>query len=106
MSPILSIYLDLVRVTAAQMVVLYHTSFDCFGGAWLRPIFGNTGAPGVIIFFVLSGFVIAWATETKERSFDVYMVNRLARLWSVAIPALALTYVADSIGLAIYPDIR
>jgi peptidoglycan/LPS O-acetylase OafA/YrhL len=105
MTPAFSIYLDLVRVTAAVLVLLYHASFDRFGGAWLQPAFARAGSPGVMIFFVLSGFVIAWVTATRERSFQVYIVNRLARLWSVAIPALIMTAVVDAIGRTAYPEI-
>jgi peptidoglycan/LPS O-acetylase OafA/YrhL len=101
MSPALSVYLDLVRATAALLVLLYHASNNEFGGAWLQRGFSHTGTPGVIIFFVLSGFVISWAVATKEKTFRVFIVNRLARLWSVAVPALALTFVADQIGSAI-----
>jgi peptidoglycan/LPS O-acetylase OafA/YrhL len=105
MSPALSVYLDLVRATAALLVLLYHASNNEFGGAWLQRGFSHTGTPGVIIFFVLSGFVISWAVATKEKTFRVFIVNRLARLWSVAVPALALTFAADQIGSAIYPQI-
>jgi len=105
LSPGLSIYLDLVRVTAALLVLFYHASNNEFGGAWLQRAFSHTGTPGVIIFFVLSGFVISWTAATKEKTFKVFIVNRLARLWSVALPALALTFVADRIGYAVYPQI-
>jgi hypothetical protein len=91
----LSIYLDLMRVLAALLVLLFHTSFDRVGGAWLHPIFqdrgdvfAQAGSAGVIVFFVLSGFVISWTAATKERTFESYIVNCLARLWSVVIPAL------------------
>jgi peptidoglycan/LPS O-acetylase OafA/YrhL len=104
MTPGLSIYLDLVRV-AALLVLLFHASYDRFGGNWLRPAFADSGQPAVIMFFVLSGFVIAWTADVKERTFNVYIVNRMARLWSVAVPALALTLFADKIGLAIDPKI-
>jgi peptidoglycan/LPS O-acetylase OafA/YrhL len=105
MTPAFSVYLDLVRATAALLVLLYHASNDEFGGQWLKHAFSHTGTPGVIIFFVLSGFVISWTAATKEKDFKVFIINRLARLWSVAIPALVLTYVADRIGYAIYPQI-
>jgi peptidoglycan/LPS O-acetylase OafA/YrhL len=105
MTPVFSVYLDLVRAAAALMVLLYHASNDEFGGRWLKHAFSHTGTPGVIIFFVLSGFVISWTAATKEKDFKVFIINRLARLWSVAIPALALTYIADRIGYAIYPQI-
>jgi peptidoglycan/LPS O-acetylase OafA/YrhL len=106
MTPAFSVYLDFVRATAALLVLFYHAATNVeLGGAWLRPAFAHTGTPGVIIFFVLSGFVIAWAADTKEKTFKVFIINRLARLWSVVIPALAVTYIADQIGFAIYPQV-
>ena len=106
MTPAFSIYLDLVRGTAALLVLFYHAATNVeLGGAWLRPAFAHTGTPGVIIFFVLSGFVISWATDTKEKTFQVFIINRLARLWSVVIPALVVTFIADQIGFAIYPQV-
>jgi peptidoglycan/LPS O-acetylase OafA/YrhL len=105
MTPAFSVYLDLVRATAALLVLFYHASNDEFGGLWLKRAFSHTGTPGVIIFFVLSGFVISWTAATKERDFKVFIINRLARLWSVAIPALVVTYFADKVGFAIYPQI-
>ena len=105
MTPAFSIYLDLIRAAAALLVLLYHASNNEFGGAWLQRAFSHAGTPGVIVFFVLSGFVIAWTAETKERTLNVFMINRLARLWSVVIPALALTFIADRIGYALHPQI-
>ncbi len=69
MTPAFSVYLDLVRATAALLVLFYHAATNIeLGGAWLRPAFAHTGTPGVIIFFVLSGFVITWASDTKEKT--------------------------------------
>jgi peptidoglycan/LPS O-acetylase OafA/YrhL len=106
MTPAFSIYLDMVRASAALMVLFYHAATnEELGGAWLRPAFAHTGTPGVIIFFVLSGLVITWATDTKEKTFKVFIINRLARLWSVVIAALIVTYMADEIGNAIDPHV-
>ena len=106
MTPALSVYLDLVRATAALLVLFYHAATNNeLGGTWLRPVFAHTGTPGVIIFFVLSGFVITWAADTKEKTLKVFFINRLARLWSVVIPALAVTFLADEIGYKIYPQV-
>lgn len=86
MDPILSIYLDLIRVGAAIVVALSH--------AWpvLFPHFPLPfpGHQAVIVFFVLSGFVIAYTTDRKDRTLKIYMANRLSRLWSVIIPALLI----------------
>ena len=102
-----SIYLDLVRATAALSVLLFHAAGKEFGGRWLQPWVGSSGTLGVIAFFVLSGFVISYTADTKETEFGVYIVNRLARLWSVVIPALVLTVAADFIGrhvnASVYP---
>ena len=106
MTPALSVYLDLVRASAALMVLFYHAATnDELGGTWLRPAFAHTGTPGVIIFFVLSGFVITWAADAKEKTLKVFFTNRLARLWSVVIPALAVTFLADEIGTKIDPQV-
>ncbi|MGC1409288.1 MAG: acyltransferase [Acetobacteraceae bacterium] len=83
-SPPLSLYLDLTRFTAALLVVLAH--------AWLvllptHPLHWP-GPAAVIVFFVLSGFVIAYVTDGHDRTLADFTLNRLSRLWSVALPAL------------------
>ncbi len=40
------------------------------------------------MFFVLSGFVIAYVTDGHDRTLADFTLNRLSRLWSVALPAL------------------
>jgi peptidoglycan/LPS O-acetylase OafA/YrhL len=58
---------------------------------------GGLGAEAVDVFFVLSGFVIGYATDSRERTPLTYAINRLARIYSVAIPALAATFILDGI---------
>lgn len=91
-----SIYLDFIRVCAALLVVAYHAHRYTPG---ILP-FTSFGHDAVVIFFVLSGYVIAYVTATRERTLVRYAVSRLARLMSVVVPALALTVVADAIGRA------
>ena len=55
------------------------------------------------MFFVLSGFVIAWVSDTRERTLEEYGLSRVARLFSVIIPAFVLTAVLDRIGTAVDP---
>jgi peptidoglycan/LPS O-acetylase OafA/YrhL/protein-tyrosine-phosphatase len=62
------------------------------------------GHEAVIIFFVLSGYVIAYARDIKERTLTHYTVARAARIYSVVLPALFLTGVLDYIGYAIHPE--
>jgi len=96
-----AIYLDAVRFLSAATVFIYHLSYSGFGGRWIPR--GDFGIDAVMVFFVLSGFIIAYTAE-RERTFAVFMTNRLARLWSVVVPALILTFAADTIGRSINPN--
>ena len=95
-----SLYLDFVRFLSAAIVFVFHLSYRGFGGVWI-PL--HIGGDAVMVFFVLSGFIISYTAE-REPTLAVFMTARLARLWSVAIPALALTFAADKIGNLINPD--
>ena len=65
----------------------------------------QNGQDYVVIFFVLSGFVITWSVDRKkEYHFGQYLFDRLIRLWSVVIPALALGLVLDYFGRSIHPQ--
>jgi peptidoglycan/LPS O-acetylase OafA/YrhL len=59
---------------------------------------GGYGNTAVIIFFVLSGYVIAYVTSTPERSVAAYAISRVSRLYSVVLPALLLTFACDLLG--------
>ncbi|MDT8375488.1 MAG: acyltransferase [Mariprofundaceae bacterium] len=96
MSGAMSLYLDLVRFLAAVTVFMTHAAFERFGGSGLA--IGNHAHEAVMVFFVLSGFVIAYVVDQKEKTFRHYTVNRMARLYSVALPALLLVAVFDLIG--------
>lgn len=48
------------------------------------------GHDAVVVFFVLSGFVISHAVNRPSATLGTYAVHRLARIWSVSIPALLL----------------
>ncbi|MGO9681939.1 MAG: acyltransferase family protein [Beijerinckiaceae bacterium] len=87
-----SLYLDVVRPVAALVVLLSHVGDNL---SFLAP----AGVQAVDVFFVLSGFVIAHVSGSRERDFRVYFISRAARIYSVAIPALILTAILDSIGL-------
>lgn len=104
MPVILSLYLDLIRFLAAAGVLFEHISSKPItsGVFWWR--LGNYGATGVIIFFVLSGYVIAYVSSTRENSLGSYFSSRISRLYSVVLPALILTFALDSVGMFINPD--
>lgn len=93
----LSAYLDLMRVICAVLVVLSHLGHGHLVGGYLWP-FTAVGSEAVMAFFVLSGFVIALVTDKREQTVAVYAAARLARLYSVIIPAMLLTLVLDAAG--------
>jgi peptidoglycan/LPS O-acetylase OafA/YrhL len=96
-----SIYLDLVRLSAAVLVYFSHVNRPWLLDEWL-PL-GEYGPSSVVVFFVLSGFVIAYVTDTRERDWRVYVAARLSRLYSVALPALVLTVALDAVGRQLMP---
>lgn len=61
----------------------------------------------VIAFFALSGYLVGGSTFAAMRarrfSWLDYGVARLSRLWTVLVPALALTALLDFIGAALAP---
>jgi peptidoglycan/LPS O-acetylase OafA/YrhL len=98
-----SLYLDLVRFAAALTVFLSHYGTSHFTGGrfyQMQPY----GPQAVDVFFVLSGFVISHATDRRENGPRRYIISRMARLYSVAGPALLLTLVLDTAGSALHPD--
>jgi peptidoglycan/LPS O-acetylase OafA/YrhL len=98
-----SIYLDLLRFLAACLVVVYHSNSRMIVESILP--FSSYGHSAVIIFFVLSGFVIAYATDTKEHDARAYWSSRLSRVWSLAVPAVLLAPLLDLIGKSLAPEL-
>lgn len=98
-----SLYLDAVRFAAAVLVAIYHSNFRFLVE---EPIAAaGLAHSAVITFFVLSGFVIAHVTSTKETTARSYAVSRIARIYSVAVPALIITMAVDTAGQALRPEI-
>jgi len=100
MTNALSLYLDALRFGAAFTVFLSHYGKFTGGLFWQMQPYGWTA---VLVFFVLSGFVIAWVTEARERTLEEYALSRVARLYSVILPAFIITAVLDHIAMAIDP---
>ena len=101
-----SLYLDLLRVIAAFLVFFSHLGYQRFTGGdlfWIRNL--NLGSDAVILFFVLSGFVMAFSTTIKHRTLSDYTISRSARLYSVVVPAILFMILADSIGRYINPGV-
>lgn len=99
-----SLYLDIVRFVAALAVFLDHLSSKPFTENVLFHAFGLYGQLAVIVFFVLSGYVIAFVTATKELDAKSFFVARVSRIYSVVILALILTLLLDNIGMIFNGD--
>lgn len=99
MNPALSLYLDLLRFLAALAVFVFHVGY--ISGhriAWLS----DWGSHAVLVFFVLSGLVISHVSAARRDGLAEFMIARLARLWSVMLPALLLTLLLDLAGQALH----
>lgn len=90
----LSAYLDLLRFTAASAVLLGHMEQDGLYMRWLPLSWFSHEA--VMIFFVMSGFIIYSSTVRSARTWADYAAARLSRVYSVALPAVAF-----SVGLGL-----
>lgn len=105
MSRGLSAYLDALRVFAAFVVLISHLAYPNFtDGVYLFVRELNLGSDAVVVFFVLSGLVIAYASENKDRTAGKFLFNRATRIYSVAIPAVLITIAFDRLGAALYPE--
>jgi peptidoglycan/LPS O-acetylase OafA/YrhL len=58
----------------------------------------NLGRESVMVFFVLSGFVIAYTTEQKNQAARAYVLARCARIYSVALPVLLLAFAVTALA--------
>eukprot|EP01137_Pigoraptor_chileana_P020529 Opistho-2@82996 len=104
MKPALSLYLDTLRFGAALTVFLSHFGLQRLSGG-LFWFMANYGPQAVTVFFVLSGFVIAYTTDTREKTAAAnYCISRAARMYSVALPAVLLTVLLDAIGSRLRPE--
>jgi peptidoglycan/LPS O-acetylase OafA/YrhL len=98
-------FLDFLRATAALLVLFSHTRYWYFleidlahrKGVFLNLFYFVTsmGHEAVVIFFVLSGFLIGGSLiDSMQRgSFDVvrYLIARFVRIFIVYFPALVIT---------------
>ncbi|WP_155754182.1 acyltransferase family protein, partial [Burkholderia vietnamiensis] len=110
-----SVWLDVMRALAAQAVV--------FGHLYQLYFFGNHAGPesetasyfhafiiyvsryshdAVIVFFVLSGYLVGGSTVKALRgqyfSWQSFLISRLSRLWTVLLPCLLLTASIDFVS--------
>jgi peptidoglycan/LPS O-acetylase OafA/YrhL len=105
-----SAHLDMIRGLAALAVMVGHIRGLFFldyrdlpsPSPALAAIYAVTGLghEAVMVFFVLSGFLIGGSilTAMKRWSWKRYLVNRFCRLYLVLLPALLLTAILDYVA--------
>lgn len=104
-----SIMLDFIRSVTAQLVVLGH-GMSIFGIFYIfhQPNFPWIQNIAVLIFFILSGFLISYSTFRKIKfkanySFKHFFIDRFSRIYSAFIPALLLVVVLDYVSIYLSP---
>ncbi|MEB4781443.1 acyltransferase [Paenibacillus jamilae] len=113
-----SVYLDLIRGISAIFVMLYHTGYVLFPdlsqvenpNLFFSILFSlyNRGYSFVMVFFVLSGFLVTSSTlkriQNNTFTLKMFFVERLTRLWVVLLPSLILTYIWAQFQINISPS--
>jgi peptidoglycan/LPS O-acetylase OafA/YrhL len=97
-----SLALDVIRVLASMMVAFGHLTQPYFSTGWRDCTIYAQACVGV--FFILSGFVIRYVTCRRPSTIGHYLADRGSRIYSVAIPTLLFTVVADQILRSARPD--
>ena len=87
-----SLYLDTVRFLAAVLVVISHMLTNNVLKHDQPGLIFDLAREAVICFFVLSGFVIAYVSDTREQTLKSYFIARTTRIYSVALPVLLLSF--------------
>jgi peptidoglycan/LPS O-acetylase OafA/YrhL len=102
-----SVMLDLLRALAAQMVCVGH-AISFFMSQWRPtrlPLIQNLG---VLLFFVISGFLITYTLIERSKdpgySFLQFVIERFARIYSGLIPALAFIVIVDGVTVYLIDD--
>jgi peptidoglycan/LPS O-acetylase OafA/YrhL len=58
----------------------------------------------VILFFVISGFSVAFSADKIDRNPSEFLAARLSRIFSVAVPAILITLLIDFASKAVHPQ--
>lgn len=99
-----SLFLDLIRAVSAQMVVVGHGIGFCsvamfphsLNFPWIHHI-------AVVIFFILSGYLISNSVFYKlsisnNYSFKSFFIDRFSRIYSAFVPALLFVFFIDLVS--------
>ncbi len=106
--------LDIVRLLAALLVAVGHLralaipDMDPSWGFFAKLAYATTtlGHAAVMVFFVLSGYLVGGKVidDTIQGTFSwtVYLISRYVRLAIVLVPAVVMTVILDQAGMWIF----
>jgi peptidoglycan/LPS O-acetylase OafA/YrhL len=106
-----SVILDLIRGVSAQIVVVGHAiSFFGIFTFLHEPNFPWMQDIAVLIFFLLSGFLISYSTVRKKLAdknygFNKYFADRFSRIYTAFIPSIIFVLILDLISKNINPEL-
>ena len=103
-----------LRFIAAFFVIIHHIeqikSISNIDNFWDNPFVGIIGKLGVVLFFVLSGFLITYLLLTEEYSFQKisirkFYMRRILRIWPLYFFIITLAFlVLPNINLFVLPN--
>jgi peptidoglycan/LPS O-acetylase OafA/YrhL len=96
-----SVLLDVLRLASAIMIAGVHLTQPFFSIGW--PELTDYGKPALVMLFLLSGLVIRYVTVIRRGRMTDFWVDRISRVYSVVVPALAFTIVASYVAMRINP---
>jgi peptidoglycan/LPS O-acetylase OafA/YrhL len=89
-------YINIIRALSAELVLLGHGFLYFFKDV---NTYIGLGSLGVVLFFLVSGFLISRSVLTNLRigdyTFSDYLIERFARIYTAFVPALALIAIID-----------
>lgn len=101
-----SIFLDSMRMLAAFTVLVYHALYQWLDAyPRLVALFNDLSHAAVVVFFVLSGYLIAYTTTSNNRGPRQYAIARLSRLYSMVVPALIITAIVEVLVHQLNPEV-
>lgn len=120
LSPQVSRFIDVARWIAALAVLFTHVEANSLVRlaempaeargplAYLAWLFYGFAHQAVVVFFVLSGFLVGGGALKAARAgkpfVATYLVDRTTRIYVVLLPVLIVTALLDAVGRALFAD--
>ncbi|MEI6088545.1 MAG: acyltransferase, partial [Bacteroidota bacterium] len=98
--------LDGLRSIAVMLVVVWHIEIHKVRFGFKQLYFNDTGFMGVSIFFVLSGFLIAYILLVEKDlnqkvNFKAFYIRRILRIWPLYFFTLLFGYFIYPQGMSL-----